>query len=262
MRLMQFAGGMLLSGLLTACAQAPVASSASAPEVNDAVSQRAQTHTELAAHYYTRGQYAVALGELRIALAADSRYAPAHNMLGLVHAELKELPQAEASFRRAIELTPNYSDVRNNYGHFLCQRGRYDEGLAQFDAALRNPLYASPAVALANAGICSTAKGDLARAGDYLQRALAHAPNQPIALRAQAELDFLRGHTLAARNALIKLAELTELDAAALWLGVRIERKLGDRAAEASFGAQLRRRFPDAAPTKLLINGIYEGNGQ
>lgn len=261
MRLVGFAGGLLLSGLLTACAQTPVASSAS-PGVNDAVSQRAQIHTELAAHYYTRGQYAVALGELRIALADDARYAPAHNMLGLVHAELKELPQAEASFRRAIELAPSYSDVRNNFGYFLCQRGRHDEGLAQFDAALQNPLYASPEIALANAGVCSVAKGDLTRAGDYLQRALARVPNQPMALRASAELDFLRGHPLAARNTLFKLAELTELDAAALWLGVRIERKLGDRAAEASFGAQLRRRFPDAPQTRLLINGIYEGDRQ
>ena len=262
MRFLPVAGAWLLAGLLAACAQAPVGSSASAPEINQTVSQRAQIHTELAAHYYTRGQYAVALGELRTALADDPRYAPAYNMLGLVHAELREYPQAEANFRRAIELQPNYSDVRNNFGFFLCQRGRHAEGLLQFEAALQNPLYASPEIALANAGACSVAQGDLSKADDYLQRALARVPSQSIALRALAELEFRRKQLFKARNSLFKLAEAVELDAAALWLGVRIERGLGDHAAEASYGAQLRRRFPDAPQTKLLINGIYEGNGQ
>ncbi len=253
---------VLLSGALAGCAQTPVASSANAPEVGGNVNQGARIHTELAALYYTRGQHAVALGELRTALADDSRYAPAYNMLGLVHTELHEFAEAEANFRRAIELAPSYSEGHNNFGYFLCQRGRHDEGLTQYEAALKNPLYVSPEIALANAASCSMAKGDLARAEGYLQRAFARAPNQPIALRAAAELDFRRGQLQEARSALMKLAESTELDAAALWLGVRIERKLDNQAAEASFGAQLRRRFPDAPQTKLLMNGIYEGSGQ
>lgn len=254
---------LLSLGLLTACAQhAPAPSSSTAAEMARGASQRAQIHTELAAHYYTRGQYGVALSELRIALEDEPRYAPAYNMLGLVHTELREFAQAEAHYRRAIELMPNYSDVRNNFGYFLCQRGRHAEGLAQFDVALLNPLYASPDKALANAGTCSLALGDLNKAEDYLQRALARVPNHPVALQAMAEVDFRRGHNLAARNALLKLGETSELDATALWLGVRLERRLGDRAAEASYAAQLRRRFPDAVQTKRLMSGDYEGTGQ
>lgn len=253
---------IVLLGVLSACAQSPAPSSSTATEVHAETSQRAQIHTELAAHYYTRGQYAIALGELRIALEDDPRHAPAYNMLGLVHNELREYPQAEANFRRAIELQPNYSDVRNNFGFFLCQLGRHAEGLAQFDAALLNPLYATPEMALANAGACSLAMGDLTRTNNYLQRALVRAPQHPVALQAMAELDFKRGHFSTAQNALLRLAETKELDAAALWLGVRIERKMGDKSAEASYGAQLRRRFPDAPQTKLLMSGAYEGAGQ
>ena len=66
----------------------------------------ARLHTELGAGYYARGQYAVALQELRKALASDSAYAPAYSILGLVHAELGEDKQAEASFQRAVELSP------------------------------------------------------------------------------------------------------------------------------------------------------------
>ncbi|MEW5893478.1 MAG: type IV pilus biogenesis/stability protein PilW [Pseudomonadota bacterium] len=257
---MRLLASLCLVGLVSACAQTSLPPSSTAVELNQQTgNQRAQIHTELAAHYYTRGQYAVALGELRIALEDSPRYAPAYNMLGLVHKELREFAQAEASFRRAIELQPNYSDVRNNYGYFLCQRGRHAEGLAQFEVALQNPLYASPDKALANAGACSLAMGDLNRAEGYLQRALARVPNHPVALQAMAELHFQRGHYLAARNALLKLAEQSELDAAALWLGVRTERKLGDKVAEASYAAQLRRRFPDAIQTQQLMRGDYEG---
>lgn len=248
--------------LLSGCAQSPATGSASAPEVSTDVNQGARIHTELAALYYARGQHAIALGELRIALAEDGRYAPAYNMLGLVHTELQEFREAEASFRRSLDLAPSYSEGHNNFGYFLCQRGRHDEGLAHYEAALKNPLYATPEIALANAASCAVAKGDPAKAEGYLQRALARAPNQPIALLAGAELAYLRGRMIEARNALIKLAENSNLDASALWLGVRIERKLGNQAEEASFAAQLRRRFPDAPQTRLLMNGIYEGGGQ
>ena len=262
MRLSSVFAMSLASVVLWACAQAPAPSSSTAPELGGNVSQGARIHTELAALYFTRGQHAVALRELRIALADDSRHAPAYNMLGLVHTELREFAEAEANFRRAIELVPNYSEGHNNFGFFLCQRGRHDEGLRHLDAALKNPLYASPEIALANAALCAMEKGDLARAEEYLQRAFARAPDQAIALRVAAEVHLQRGRVQDARTALMNLVRSGELDAAALWLGVRIERKLGDRAAEASFGAQLRRRFPNAPQTKLLMNEIYEGDGR
>ncbi|MBS1146228.1 MAG: putative pilus assembly protein PilF, repeat [Proteobacteria bacterium] len=41
-------------------------------------------------------------------------------------------------------------------------------------------------------------------------------------------------------------------------LGVRLERKLGDRAQEAAYGLQLRKRFPDSKEAQLLLAGKYE----
>jgi len=40
-----------------------------------------------------------------------------------------------------------------------------------------------------------------------------------------------------------------------LWLGVRIERKVGDRNAAANYAVQLRKRFPDAQETQWLMQG-------
>ncbi len=40
-----------------------------------------------------------------------------------------------------------------------------------------------------------------------------------------------------------------------LWLGVRIERKLGNRDAESSYALELRRKYPEAPQTKSLLSG-------
>src|SRR5256885_16586220 len=70
-------------------------------EVSDA-RNRARVHTELAGAYYERGNMGVALDELRQATVADPSYAQAYSLLGLVHMELKETREAEASFGRAL----------------------------------------------------------------------------------------------------------------------------------------------------------------
>jgi type IV pilus assembly protein PilF len=183
----------------------------------------ARLHTELGASYYQRGQYAVALQELRIALASDSRYAPAYSILGLVHAELREDKEAEGHFRRSIELSPNYSEAHNNYALFLCQRGRTAESLKHSELALNNPLYSTPEKALANAGNCALEKGDLAQAEIYFTRALKRAPNQATALLGMAELHYRQAAGLprapCCANTAPNSAELAALGPQALVVG-------------------------------------------
>lgn len=224
----------------------------------------ARLHTELGAGYYSRGQYAVALQELRTALAADAGYAPAYSILGLVHAELREDAQAEEQFKRSIQLAPQYSEAHNNYGVFLCQRKRVAEAMQSFESALNNPLYATPEKALANAGNCALEKPDLAQAEMYFVRALKRAPNQATALLGMAEVHFRQGRWLAARSLLRQHnAQVGDeaLSAQALWLGVRAERKLGDREAEANYGAQLRRHHPESMQAQWLMTSQYDQAG-
>jgi type IV pilus assembly protein PilF len=40
-----------------------------------------------------------------------------------------------------------------------------------------------------------------------------------------------------------------------LWLGIRIERLLGDKDAEASYAMLLRRKYPNSEQTKALLSG-------
>ncbi len=246
--------------LLAGCAGQPIGEGGGVADTQaDSESrQRARAFTDLAGAYFSRAQYKIALDELRKAITADSRFGPAYNIYGLIYMELAEDKLAEENFRRAIELDRSDSEARNNFGWFLCTRGRYDEGLEQFGAALRNPLYAQPEQAMANAGLCAERKGDLALAEANLLKSIKLQPDNPNTVLKLAGLHFRQGRLIEAQRLLGRHAELAPPSAESLWLGVRLERKLGDRAQEAAYGLQLRKRFPDSNEARLLLAGQYE----
>jgi len=244
------------AALLAGCATQP--GGGVGTDADDGGRERARAFTDLAGAYAARDQYKIALDELRKAVAADSSYGPAYNVYGQVYMELGEDALAEESFRRAIDLDRSDSGARNNFGRFLCARGRYDEGLQQFSLALRNPLYSQPEQAMANAGLCAEKKGDLALAEANLLKSLKLQPDNPNTVVKLAGLYFRQGRLLEAQRQLARHAELAPPTAESLWLGVRLERKLGDRAQEAAYGVQLRKRFPDSRETSLLLMGRYE----
>ena len=252
-------GVLIAVALLAGCAAQPMdGSGGTASEADSPSRERAKAFTDLAGAYYTRAQYKTALDELRKAITADSRYGPAYNIYGMIYMDLAEDKLAEDNFRRAIELDSKDSDARNNYGWFLCTRGRYDEGLAQFSAAIRNPLYTQPELAMANAGLCAEKKGDIALAEANLAKALKLQPDSPNTMLKLAGLHFRQGRLMEAQRLLGRHDELAPPTAESLWLGVRLERKLGDRAQEASYALQLRKRFPDSNEAQLMLTGHFE----
>ena len=219
---------------------------------------RARIHTELAASYYELGNMPVALEEVREAVRSDPNYGPAHNIAGLVYGRLKEDRLAEESFQRALRISPTDYNTLNNYGLYLCDRKREREAITHFMAAVNNTLYPFPDRSLVNAGVCARRSGDLAGAEGYFQQALKIRPNQQQALYQMGDLSYLRGDYPGARGYLSRLNQLGQLGAEALWLGVRLERRLGDRNSEASYALQLRNRFPESVEARALAAGRYE----
>jgi type IV pilus assembly protein PilF len=220
--------------------------------------QRAEIHAELAAGYYERAQMDIALEELAIAERIDPTYTRIYNLYGLIHAVMGELPRAEAQFRRALELAPNDPETRHNWGWYLCTHGRARESIPEFEVAIRNPLYRTPEIALVNAGKCSASIGDVAAADQYFRRALQLRPNDATAAYNLA-LTSYRSQRLPESRALMKIVMQTNNPAPeALFLGMCVERKLGDRAAEQSYVTQLRNRYPDSAETRAIASGACD----
>ncbi len=218
------------------------------------ISVSARKHTDLGSAYYEEKQYAIALEEFNVAIKYDPSYAPAYNGLGLVHSVLGQDDKADSNFKRAIQLNGDYSEAHNNYGAFLCSRTRYDESVGQFLSAVKNPLYTTPYLAYLNAGLCSLRKKDEKNAEIYFRNAVQIEPLLHRASYEIAKMEFKRGEHLQARNTL-QNALITNPTADMLWLGVQIERILGDRNAEASYSLQLRKKYPESAQTKAMLSG-------
>lgn len=231
-------------------------SGCSTPSERSSSEASAKVHSELAGLYYEMGKYGVALEEIDQALQADRNYAPAYNVRGLVHMALRDDRKAEDDFQTSLQIDKTDSDAHNNYGWFLCQRDRVKEAIPQFMAALKNPLYLTPARAYLNAGLCSRKAGNNRDAEEFLRKALQIQPDLSQAWLELAELSFANADYFAARRYFASFSEKSgSLTAEQLWLAVRISRKNGDRNSESSYGMQLRKFFPESREAQMLMRG-------
>jgi type IV pilus assembly protein PilF len=219
---------------------------------------RARVHTELAAAYYERGNMGVALEELRLATEADSSYALAHSMYGVVYMDLKDNPRAEESFKRALSLAPADPEINHNFGWFLCQNAREKESIGHFLQAIRNPLYATPARSYSAAGICSLRTKNVKEAEEFFVRSLKLDPDEASSLLQLGQIRYRQGSMLEARRLVARHLKLAQPGPESLWLALRIERKLGERTAEQGHANQLRRRFPGSPEYQALQRGAFD----
>jgi type IV pilus assembly protein PilF len=215
---------------------------------------RARAHTDLGAAYYQQGKLEIALDEFSRAVEIDPSFGQGYNGLGLVFAALGEDAKADANFKKSIQVQPNSSESHNNYGSFLCARKRYDESIPEFLAAVKNPLYSTPNLAYANAGICSARKNDTKNAEVYLNKALQIEPLTYSAAYQLADIQFKRGDVVTAQKTL-QNALIASPSPETLWLGIKIARVLGDKDAEASYALELRRQYPNSEQTRMLLSG-------
>lgn len=247
--------GLLLSGCVsTSSGSAPLAKPDAATQAKDI----ARVHTELASGYFARNQHGVALEEIGEALRADPNYVPAYSLSGLVYMELREDALAVKNFEQALRINAADSDANNNYGWYLCNRSQEAASLKYFAAAQKNPLYSTPERSLYNAGICSRKMGDDAAAEDFFRKALGQQPDMQAALFNLADIHYKRNNLAESRAYMKRLMQNAAPNAEYLWLGVRVERKLGNRENERGYAEQLRRRFPSAVETQALLAGKFE----
>lgn len=220
---------------------------------------RAKLHTELASLYFQGGNLIIALEELTLAISINPDYAPAYALRGVVLYHIKEFASADSDFQKALSLNAKDPEINNNYGWYLCQTGKEKESIGYFLKAIRDPLYQTPEMAHLNIGACYIKLGELDQADDYLRRTLRFSPDNPQARYHLAVIAFKRGNNDAARMHLTEVVKtMHEPSADVLWLLLRVERKLGNKTAEDSLAALLRRKHPDSAEYQELLKGNFE----
>jgi len=96
---------------------------------------------------------------------------------GIREAQAGRFEPAIERLRRTVELEPRYKDAHSKLASLLCDVGRLDEGIVEYEAVLaRNPDAVEPRALL---GLALFQKGDLARARAELERAVEGAPLHP-----------------------------------------------------------------------------------
>ncbi|MFA7096224.1 MAG: type IV pilus biogenesis/stability protein PilW [Gammaproteobacteria bacterium] len=213
----------------------------------------AEANLQLGVGYLQQGNYELALEKLEKSLEQNPSSASAHNVIAVLYERLNQLDLAERHYRRALSLDPKDSGAHNNYGRFLCMRNRLAEAEKHFLTALENPLYQTPEIAHTNAGICALRVPDPAKAEQHFRSALKVNPLYREALIEMAKLSFEQERYLQARAYLQRYQEVAPKSAESLWLGVRIERALGNRDAAASYALLLKSNFPDSEEMQQLL---------
>jgi len=208
-----------------------------------------ESNTSLGLEYMNRGQYEVALGKLKKAIREDPDYAPAQTVLAVLYERIGEQDLAGKHYKLAYEAAPKDGDVNNNYGVYLCKNGSPNKAIQHLLAALDDPFYSSPAIALSNAGSCALGQGDLAQADVYLRRALKIEPDLPDALLNMARLSYQQGNYLTARAFMQRYEVAATHVAETLLLAYRIEIASNNRKAANKYKLILESNFPESDQT-------------
>ncbi len=212
----------------------------------------AAVNAQMGLRYMQMGNYQVAQEKLERALAFDANSFEANHYMAELYRRLGESEKADGHFRRARRAQPDNTALINNYGVFLCENERFEEAEVQFLQVLENPFYRGKAQTYENLGLCLRAH-DREKAEAYLRQGLQIEPKMPKSLVVMAEISLEKGSHLSARAYLQRYLEIGRHSPRTLWLGVRIERVLGDKNALASYGLSLRNNYPDSEETRLYL---------
>ena len=221
--------------------------------------RRAKVRLELASAYLSRGQFDTALEEARQALAAKPDWPDAHSLLALIYASQGDNRQAEQSFQRALQLSPQDGNLMHNYGWYLCQQRRFADADRQFENALAQPQYRDVPRTLLAAGVCQARDNRMAEAERSLSRAFELEPGNPAVAYNLSDLLYRRGDYERARFYVNRVNAVPDYtNAQSLWLAARIEKRAGNAAGLDDAARKLRDRYPQSPETALLDQGKFD----
>lgn len=222
--------------------------------------ERVRAQIELAEGYIDVGDLARARATVERALELDARSWEAHDLYGRIYQLQGDAALAERHFRLALRAAPGSSRVRNDYGVFLYQEGRYGEAVEQLRRAADDPDSGNRPVAFENLGLASLAAGDRTEARNAFSRAVMLEGRMSISLLELAELAFEDADYAQSANWYRRFRDVVGRQTPrSLWLGVRLARRADDADAEASYALQLRNLYPYSEEYQLYREGAADG---
>lgn len=154
-----------------------IVSCATVPNPEDL--KKSDVHNKLAESYLDNRQFNEAFVELQKAIKLNPDNKETLNYLGYISTQFKKHKDAISYYMRAISVDPDYSEAHNNLGVAYAEIEDWDNAVASFQSALRNPVYRTPATAYFNMGYVFYKKGQFKEAEDSLKESLIRNPISP-----------------------------------------------------------------------------------
>ncbi|NIP39093.1 MAG: tetratricopeptide repeat protein [Candidatus Dadabacteria bacterium] len=131
----------------------------------------------LAVSSFKRRNYKQALEEIDVAEQMDPKDPEVHLIRGIILFAIQDLEGAEKSYKKAIELKPEYSEAHFNICGLFLNLERYDQAIAHCKKATDDRLYKSRDRAFTAIGVAYFNKGDLDMAENYYEKSLRVNPS-------------------------------------------------------------------------------------
>lgn len=211
-------------------------------------------NVELGLGYLSQGQVARAKTKLTHAVKLAPKISEPHSAMAYFLEMIGEFKEAEREHKKAVSLSARGS-VYNNYGAFLCRRGRLKEADQAFHVAIEDKEYARTAEVYENAGLCALKWPDDSKATEYLTIAVRRDPSRSSAFLELAALSLKREKFDEAKEWLNRYQAIAEQSARSLWLGIAVSKGLKDHNGAANQALMLKNLFEDSPEYQLLQSG-------
>jgi len=215
---------------------------------------KARPFMQLGQKYMEMQKYDLARENLLKAIKYAPQDPDAYTVLATLYDRVGDPQAAEENYRLAVQYAPKSGSANNNYGLYLCKRGKFDQSRKYFETALADGFYSDKATVYTNAGTCQLlGKGSLDLAESDFRHALELAPNNAQALYQLADVLYQKNDYFKARAFIQRYESLGEqVNPEALLLARNIEIKLGNNDAARDYTRRLRDQFPDSQQTRSL----------
>ena len=133
----------------------------------------ARAHLALAEQSFAAGDPRGALAEIETAVQHDPENPQVRNLYGLLyHVAFRQNERAIAQYRKAIELSPDYTEAKVNLSAVLMDEGRCTEAIPLLEEAKEDLLYREPYLVHNNLGWCKIQLGETEAGIRHLQDAV------------------------------------------------------------------------------------------
>ncbi len=221
-----------------------------APQID--FEKAAKLYVDLGLAYMKDGQVGRAKSKLLRAKKLAPQLSTVHYALGFYKERIGEYDQAQGHYKEAIARHDG-GEERNNYGTFLCRRGRYEQAETQFLKAIEDPNYTQSAEAYENAGLCVAQIPKMDKAKEYFEKAVRIDPRRTDALLELGMYHYNQDELGKSLEYHSLFASQTTHTPRSLWLGIRLARAFNDKHKEVTYHKLLKEKYPQSSEYQHIM---------